>query len=848
MTVHLRPSRRRKMLKSLIRFINLACKSSGRGPLVVRKLFTMNQMTDGGLQATRAWEIERRLLSFAPRPLAVACAVGLGYYFGGKVGFALTYQPHPVSVMWMPNAILMAALLLLPIRVWWLPLAAAFCSHVAVELADGLPMRMVLCWFISNSSEAVIGAGLTRFFIGCPARFDNLRNIMVFFICGAGMGAFLSTFLDAGFVALNHWSTESYWMVWRLRFFSNTFSSMTIVPVIVGWSTIKPIFSARKSPTRILETLFLVSGLAATSVVVFIGQENNVPPALLYAPLPFLLWAAVRFGLRGSATAILGVACLAIWSAVHDCGPFLTSSPDQNALSIQMFFIVLSVTLLPLAAALEERKMVAQALRMSQERYREVVESQTDLVCRYLADTTLTFVNEAYCQFFRRQREDLIGRKFLELLPVAAHEKILLGIGSLMIHRKPITWEHEVLLPDGSVGWQQWVERPIEEDEGHIRELQGIGRDITSRVRAEIALRESEERNRAILDTIPDSIFILSKGGFYLDYHTPTGSAPVVSGKEVRGRNVREVLPIHVAGELMRCLESVMYTGEPKVLEYTLSEGDEDHHFEARMVRSGTDKILCLVRDITERKQVEETKQNLTHASRLAVIGELTALIAHEVNQPLAAILSNAQAAEQLLKQNNVSLDEIRNIVADIRSDNLRASEAIRHIRALSQRRAISMQRLAVTELIEDTVALVAADAMRRRAQIQMRFASNLPAVLGDPIHLQQVLLNLIINAMDAMNHVPEGRRFLTIRAECDAEGRVLMAVRDSGLGVRPDLLPRIFQSFFSTKRDGMGVGLSIARSIIEEHGGRIWCENNESGGATFHVALPPAETRAAGT
>jgi len=806
----------------------------------------MNQMTDGGLNATRAWEIEGGLRSFAPRSIAVACSVALGYYFGGKVGFALTYQPHPVSVMWMPNAILMAALLLLPVRDWWLPLAAAFCSHVAVELGDGVPLRMVLCWFISNSSEAAIGAALTRSFIGCPARFDSLGNIMVFFICGAGTGAFLSSFLDAGFVSLNHWSTESYWKVWRLRFFSNTFSSMTIVPVVVGWSAMRPIFAPEKSVIRILETVCLVLGLTSTSVAVFgyIGHANNVPPALLYAPLPFLLWGAVRFGLKGAATAILGVACLAIWSAVHDRGPFLTSAPDQNALSIQIFFVVLSVTLLPLAATLEERKKVVHALRMSQERYREVVESQTDLVCRYLADTTLTFVNEAYCQFFRRRREELIGRKFLELLPDGAHERILLVIGSLMIHRRPVVYEHEVLLSDGSVGWQQWVNRPIEEPEGHVRELQGIGRDITLRVRAEMALRESEERNRAILDAIPDSIFILNTAGFYLDYQTRTGSPPAISGKQLSGRNVREVLPVHVANELMRCLEAVIATGEPKVLEYTLSNGEDDRHFEVRMVRSGADKIVCLVRDITERKQVEETKQNLTHAARLAVIGELTALIAHEVNQPLAAILSNAQAAEQLLKHNDVPLDEIRNIVADIRSDNLRAGEAIRHIRALSQRRAISMQRLAITDLIEDTVALVAADAMRRRAQIQMRFASNLPAVLGDPIHLQQVLLNLIINAMDSMNQVPEGRRFLTIRAERDPEGRVLVAVRDNGHGVRPELLPRIFQSFFSTKKDGMGVGLSIARSIIEEHGGRIWCDNNDTGGATFHLALPPADTK----
>jgi signal transduction histidine kinase len=294
-----------------------------------------------------------------------------------------------------------------------------------------------------------------------------------------------------------------------------------------------------------------------------------------------------------------------------------------------------------------------------------------------------------------------------------------------------------------------------------------------------------------------------------------------------------------VADDILRGLDSVLRTGEMKLLEYTLSINGEERTFEARMVWGGSEKVWNLVRDITDQKRAEETRQNLTHALRLAVVGELTAMIAHEVNQPLNAILNNSETAEGLLNSNALPVKEFRDILADIRTDVLRASEAIRRVRALSQKRAIAMQRVHVAELINDVIRLVTADAMRRRVQIQSGLSANLPAVPGDPVHLQQVLLNLIINGMDAMNHLPEGQRILTVRAEPYQDDHLVIAVQDTGHGVSPDILPRIFKSFYSTKKEGMGVGLSIARSIIEAHGGRIWCENNVSGGATFRFALP---------
>jgi len=210
------------------------------------------------------------------------------------------------------------------------------------------------------------------------------------------------------------------------------------------------------------------------------------------------------------------------------------------------------------------------------------------------------------------------------------------------------------------------------------------------------------------------------------------------------------------------------------------------------------------------------------------------------VNQPLNAILNNSEVAITLLGLKDIPLEELRSILTDIRADDIRAGEAIRRIRLLTKRQEIAMEQLQIDRLLEDTIRLVRGDALRRRVSIQTRSSSDLPVVRGDPIHLQHVLLNLIINGMDAMDNIPESERLLIVRAERDPDNHLLVTIRDTGQGVSPEILPRIFESFFSTKKDGMGVGLSIARSIIEAHGGRIWCENDASRGATFRFVLPP--------
>jgi signal transduction histidine kinase len=249
--------------------------------------------------------------------------------------------------------------------------------------------------------------------------------------------------------------------------------------------------------------------------------------------------------------------------------------------------------------------------------------------------------------------------------------------------------------------------------------------------------------------------------------------------------------------------------------------------------------------EIAERKMAEDglvrAQAEAAHASRLALVGELTASIAHELNQPLGAILSNSDAGELLLESAGPQLDDIRQILADIRRDDLRASGVIKHLRALLRKGEVELQPLDLNELVADALRLVDGESRRRGIELETELSAVLPAVRGDKTQLQQVLLNLVLNGMDVMVDSSAAKRRIIVQTASDPNEETEVVVTDTGPGISPDRLPRLFDAFFTTKEYGMGLGLSIARSIIEAHGGRIWAENNADGGATFRFTLPNA-------
>jgi PAS domain S-box-containing protein len=259
------------------------------------------------------------------------------------------------------------------------------------------------------------------------------------------------------------------------------------------------------------------------------------------------------------------------------------------------------------------------------------------------------------------------------------------------------------------------------------------------------------------------------------------------------------------------------------------------------------ERRMGVVLEITERKRAElelrHQRAELAHLTRVSTVGELTTSVAHELNQPLGAILSNAEAAEMFLTADPPALDEVRDILADIRKDDQRAGEVIRRMRSLLRKQELAPKSIEINEAVEEVLKLLTIDASARKVALKFERTMDLPRVWCDPVHFQQVVLNLVLNGMEAMAGLPEKERQVIVRTGPGDNGTVKIAVADAGPGIPVDRLPKLFEPFFTTKKEGMGMGLSIARTIVEAHHGQIWAENNSGAGATFYFTVPVDES-----
>lgn len=409
-----------------------------------------------------------------------------------------------------------------------------------------------------------------------------------------------------------------------------------------------------------------------------------------------------------------------------------------------------------------------------------------------------------------------------------------LPAGSELLHHQPSLWQehrNEVLAGSTLLALQTFL-------------IAGLLTARTRRRRAEKELRLSEERFSGVFRGSPTAISIVHRSDgriidvnpgwerlFELPRDAALGRSPVELGLIASRDPDHRYRQFLDAGLSLRSLEQEIHT--PAGSRRWIRMSTEP------ITLGGEDCLIAMASDITEQREVESARQSLAHATRLASLGELTASIAHEVNQPLGAILSNAEAAEMLLDSPHPPLAEIRQILADIRRDDLLASEVIRQVRALVAKQQVTLLPLDLDDLLANVLRLTGHEARSRGVTVVRDSAPDLPPSFGDRVQIEQLLLNLLLNAMDAMKDAPLARRVITLRTRPLAGGSVELAVEDGGHGIPPDQLDRIFDSFHSTKPDGMGLGLAVSRSIAEAHGGRLTAENLPEGGARFRLILP---------
>jgi PAS domain S-box-containing protein len=481
---------------------------------------------------------------------------------------------------------------------------------------------------------------------------------------------------------------------------------------------------------------------------------------------------------------------------------------------------------------------------------REVVESQSDIFCRFLPDTTLTFVNDPCCQFFRRERADIIGRKLVDILPESMRTEILRPIELLKARApwpslegddKHTVHEYAVKQPDGSVRWLHWVIHALLDEAGVIVEFQGVGRDVTELRNVIKALSFSNERNHALLRALPDMMFLQTRDGTYLDYHAPDPAALLVPPERFLGRRMDDLMPPELAARFHAAFEETLKTGRPAIVEYQLQLADGERWFEARIVGcNDRQNILAIVRDITARLDAEDALRRaqtaLTSATRLSWMGALAASLSHEITQPLTAIAANAAAGIHCLDEEADATPAVREMLTEIVASAHRAGQVIRRTLDLFAREPLGREAVHPTDIVHAALVIAEPALQRARVSVQLDLRTDLPRVVADRSMLLQVLLNLFTNAIDAMQDVTD--RVLTVSTSNAANGDVLVAVGDSGPGLngRSDA---VFEPFHTSRAGHIGIGLTISRAIAEAHGGTLRAVPLETPGARFELRLP---------
>lgn len=467
----------------------------------------------------------------------------------------------------------------------------------------------------------------------------------------------------------------------------------------------------------------------------------------------------------------------------------------------------------------------------------------------------ITYVNRTFTEVTGYSLAECLGQNPRILksgeLPAAVYKELWATI------TRGGTWRGEFhnRKKNGDLYWEGAAISPLLDATGHITHFVGIKADITERKHAELLLRASEELNRATFEQAAVGITHVGLDGRWLQANDKFCSIVGYQRDELMQLHFQEIVhPDDLEKELP--LRRRMLAGELKsyFLEKRYRRKDNSTAWVAITVsllrlEDGTPlHFIAMVEDITEHKRAEaellRQRAELAHVSRVSTMGELAASVAHELNQPLGAILANAEAAELFLQHNPPALSELRATLADIRKDDERASEVIRRMRALLRKHELDLQPIEINSLVEEVLQLVSGEAALRQVVLAADLQPFRPKISGDRVHLQQVLLNLILNGMDAMNGQPTGRRQISVRSRVDDDGLVELAVEDSGHGIEPDKMPRLFEPFYTTKPNGMGMGLSIARTIIKAHNGRIWAENNPAGGSIFRIMLPSDSNR----
>jgi PAS domain S-box-containing protein len=497
---------------------------------------------------------------------------------------------------------------------------------------------------------------------------------------------------------------------------------------------------------------------------------------------------------------------------------------------------------------IDERKRAEDALRASERNLKLITDTIPALAWSAHPDGSADFFNQHYLDFIGLSAEQASGWGWT----VAVHPDDLKGLTAtwqrIMTSAAPGEAEARLRRHDGAYRWFLLRTNPLRDEKGHVAKWYGINTDIEDRKRAEVELRRA-------YDSFANAQRLSKTGSFITDLvgddHNWSEETYRIfefePGTKVSVQRIEAI--IHpddrpsFESMIARAMSGVDVTFSFRIV--TAHAAEKHVRGIAHIIEKieGRPMFVGALQDVTESMVAEEAlnraRSELAHVARLATLSTLTASITHEVNQPLSGIITNAGTCLRMLDANPPNVDGARETARRTIRDGNRASEVVTRLRALFKKKEFMLEPLNLNEATQEVVALSLSELQRNRVIVQSELADDLPSITGDRVQLQQVVLNLLRNASDAMVGVHDRPRQLLIRTEREGGDRVRVTVRDAGTGFDRQSMDKLFDPFYTTKSDGMGIGLSVSRSIVEKHHGRLWAEPNDGPGATFSFSLP---------
>ncbi|HET9473084.1 MAG TPA: PAS domain S-box protein, partial [Steroidobacteraceae bacterium] len=695
----------------------------------------------------------RNILGFLAFELAYLVAYHAGMAFSSSVS----------APFWFPDSVLLCALLCTRTSRWWLLLIGVLPIRLLVAVPPEASAWFLMACFINDCAKAAGCAWLLRRFLGDPIRLNSMRDLGVFLLFAVALIPLLSAF--AGAVArsgLGHpfWPSFEQWLL------ADGMANLIVTPILFYW-VLRPPNPATFRLPRILEAGALAIGLLVTMSLAF--QEDSPPRDLtetrFYAPVPFMMWAAIRFRMFGATAAVAMLTIFAVDAAVNGTGSYANLSAAETSSRLQHFLLLRAAPLFLVAVLIEHGSRVSNSLRESEQRFRHMADQAPVMIWMAGPDGACEFVNKPWRDFTGLTLEQFQGTGWMEIVHPADAARSIIEYQVNVQSRRPFEDESRLRRSDGEYRWVLARGQPRYGASGEFLGYVGSALDVTDRRQQEAALKRSESRYRDLVESqigfvcrfLPDATLTFVNSA----YCRFLGKSRL----ELSGASFIELLPAAARPAAREAIERAMSGADPAAWECEVEHADGTRGWQSwacHLIETTSEQareLQAISYDITDRKRAEEASRQLAHAARFAVVGELTAMVAHEVNQPLCAILSNAEAAEIMLRSEQPPLAELRQILADIRHDDLRADAAIRGIRSLVHRREFLPLPVDIGAIIEHVVKLTAGDALHRRVTLRRDVPAGLPRVLGDRSHIEQVLVILIVNAMDAMKDTPESAR-----------------------------------------------------------------------------------------